>query len=102
MKNEVAQKERLLYKAALKAAERLEIGSQVLVNPLSDLVGFNNWRKGTVTYINRENGWFLVEYRTTNGKYTLTKAYHFISIGKEVYIDEEMKITIDKTLESAC
>ena len=102
MKNEATEKQKLLYQVALKAAERLELGTQVLVNPLSDLVGFDNWRKGTVTYINRENGWFLVEYITSNGKYTLTKAYPFISIGKEVYLNEEMKITINKLLENAC
>lgn len=101
MKNEVVERERRLYKEALKAAEKLEVGTKVRVNPLFDLMGFDGWRDGTVTYINRENGWFLVEYRTTKSSLPLKKAYQFISIGRTVYMDSEANITMHNILENA-
>lgn len=102
MKNEKKMMEKYLYQAALKAAEKLEVGSKVRVNPLFKITNIDAWRDGTVTYINKENGWFLVEYKATRSGLPMRNAYQFISIGTEVIVDSEAQITMQNILEEAC
>lgn len=73
-----------MFKESAVNSEKITIGRKVRVNPMADLINQDNWRDGTVTFINKENGWFLVEFKSLRGNATMRKSYTFYDVGSKV------------------
>ena len=65
----------------------VNLGTEVFVDPMVNVTGESHWRKGRVTYVNKENGWFLVEYKSNKDNYTMKSTYRFYDIGKLVFLE---------------
>ena len=68
---------------SIKVPDGIYVGNKVFVNPMEKITG-SFWREGTVSYINRKNGWFLVTYKSRRGNYNLRNTYKFFEVGNAV------------------